>query len=671
MARKLTIDVEVNDAGAIRKLGKVEGNLKGIQSSGVQAGKSVGAMSGAMRTAVGTFTGFVTGTAVLQGVSAAFRFAAGAAIGMNASIETTTLQFKTLIGNSADAEEHVRSLFNFAKRTPFESGPIIEASRIMRTFGGATLDTTANLTLIGDAAAATGAPINELGMWTGRLYAQLQAGKPFGEAAQRLSELAVLTPQARMEMEALQESGASGQEIFAAFKGELERFNGASDAMAETWEGLTSTFWESAKIMIADRTVGAFNLLKSAIKGANKALDVINQGPIRRAARQLDDLNIRQREASILAARQYEQMGRVDERLAFQIETRGRLIAEIKASNAELEAAEQATEDETRAVVDNTAAVQRAKEEADKFAESVEGITRAQLRSLAVTQNHLRATVSMGDAYREESGRLDAYVFGIDLAGERVQALGRDFSGLRDKIDQPGGFFKPMMDSFEGLKSGLSGENGLVGFFTKMGTGIVEGFGNIISGGLTGLVDSLVSFLASKIGEFLGWLGSKIGGFFKAIGRGLGRLFGVGGNDAPPIVPGTPEHEILLSNPGNLIDPETPGMSRGGLVPTPQQFARGGAVSYLAGGGRPRGTDTVPAMLTPGEFVMSRPAVNRIGAGRLAAMNSGAGGGGVNVTVNVNGGYMDSPITQRKLANLVESQLLRSLGQRRNVAGLV
>lgn len=57
-------------------------------------------------------------------------------------------------------------------------------------------------------------------------------------------------------------------------------------------------------------------------------------------------------------------------------------------------------------------------------------------------------------------------------------------------------------------------------------------------------------------------------------------------------------------------DPD-PGMASGGLVPT-----------YFAGGG-PSGSDTVPAWLTPGEFVMRRDAVDRVGVGTLSAMNRG------------------------------------------------
>jgi hypothetical protein len=53
--------------------------------------------------------------------------------------------------------------------------------------------------------------------------------------------------------------------------------------------------------------------------------------------------------------------------------------------------------------------------------------------------------------------------------------------------------------------------------------------------------------------------------------------------------------------------------------------SRGGLVYRSVGGSifKPRGTDTVPAMLTPGEFVVRKAAVDRIGMRALTAMNSG------------------------------------------------
>jgi hypothetical protein len=57
-------------------------------------------------------------------------------------------------------------------------------------------------------------------------------------------------------------------------------------------------------------------------------------------------------------------------------------------------------------------------------------------------------------------------------------------------------------------------------------------------------------------------------------------------------------------------------------------YSGGGLVQGFSGGGHAmaHGTDTVPAMLTPGEFVMSRGAVQKYGSGTLASMNAAGGG---------------------------------------------
>lgn len=68
----------------------------------------------------------------------------------------------------------------------------------------------------------------------------------------------------------------------------------------------------------------------------------------------------------------------------------------------------------------------------------------------------------------------------------------------------------------------------------------------------------------------------------------------------------------------------------GGMV-VPKGYARGGGIY---------GTDTVPAMLTPGEFVIKKSAVDSIGSDRLNAMNSGNALGesvyNYSITVNAN-----------------------------------
>ena len=72
--------------------------------------------------------------------------------------------------------------------------------------------------------------------------------------------------------------------------------------------------------------------------------------------------------------------------------------------------------------------------------------------------------------------------------------------------------------------------------------------------------------------------------------------------------------------------------NKGGLVQNYNNYNKGGLIqnynNYNKGGQVPGSgnTDTVPAMLTPGEFVMSKDAVSRFGMGMMAAMNSAGGG---------------------------------------------
>ena len=81
-----------------------------------------------------------------------------------------------------------------------------------------------------------------------------------------------------------------------------------------------------------------------------------------------------------------------------------------------------------------------------------------------------------------------------------------------------------------------------------------------------------------------------------------------------------------------------------------QGFARGGPVYANRGMFVPRGTDTVPAMLTPGEFVVNRSAVQRgNNLQLLRAMNSGGGASGPS---NMSGG---GQVRYYNLGGIVES----------------
>jgi hypothetical protein len=72
----------------------------------------------------------------------------------------------------------------------------------------------------------------------------------------------------------------------------------------------------------------------------------------------------------------------------------------------------------------------------------------------------------------------------------------------------------------------------------------------------------------------------------------------------------------------------------------PVKLSSGGFidVARFLNGGFSVGTDTVPAMLTPGEFVMSKYAVDSYGVDRMKAINNGdsIGDSVYNYSINVN-----------------------------------
>lgn len=90
-------------------------------------------------------------------------------------------------------------------------------------------------------------------------------------------------------------------------------------------------------------------------------------------------------------------------------------------------------------------------------------------------------------------------------------------------------------------------------------------------------------------------------------------------------------------------------------------FSRGGFVNYLAQGGspllggifQPRGTDTIPAMLTPGEYVLRKRAVDSLGTNFLDNLNRYGIGAlrGNNTTTVVNNYYNNNASVNQNIDN--------------------
>jgi hypothetical protein len=98
------------------------------------------------------------------------------------------------------------------------------------------------------------------------------------------------------------------------------------------------------------------------------------------------------------------------------------------------------------------------------------------------------------------------------------------------------------------------------------------------------------------------------------------------------------------------------GFSAGGIVPP----------KYFASGGFARGTDTVPAMLSPGEFVVSKYGVENFGIDKLKSINNGTYGQSsvynYSLTVNAKSDANPNDIARTIMTQIkqVDSQRIKS-----------
>ena len=182
----------------------------------------------------------------------------------------------------------------------------------------------------------------------------------------------------------------------------------------------------------------------------------------------------------------------------------------------------------------------------------------------------------------------------------------------------------------------------LLGGYLLFGTGLV--------GFVTGLVTNLIAFSATIVGTVIPAMIAALkamGPVGWAILAGIGIGAAVGALSKPKYSEEGLDTDKLVEEGGydqgevdKTLNKKSEGDESGGAMDT---FNKGGMIP-----GRGPNKDTVPAMLTPGEFVMSRDAVDKWGADTLASMNSVASGGEIKrPTISYNeGGPVINPLVR-------------------------
>jgi len=272
---------------------RVEIILQGSdQLSGpVRAAKTeLGGLSGAAQNAGGAMgflqnaLSFATGGAILQGINSiagSIGGVASAMIGGNAQFETYQTQFGVLLGSAQAAKDRLAELAQFGASTPFELPQVVEADKILQSFGLHAADTAAKFgmsgaeirTIAGDVASGTGASFTEIANYLGKF-----SSGATGEALARFQELGIVTKAELAGMGvAFDKAGSMTTPVNDAMDILLvamkDKFGGMMAAQSSTFEGMVSNLmdWKSQAMRIAGEPI--FNALKDQLAGLLQILN--------------------------------------------------------------------------------------------------------------------------------------------------------------------------------------------------------------------------------------------------------------------------------------------------------------------------------------------------------------------------------------------------------------
>lgn len=199
-----------------------------------------------------------------------------AGLRLSFKFETQTTQFKTLIGDIDTAKRHMADLKALGDTPPFGIDQFAAASRALMVMTDGVLGYKQSLELVGDAAAATGIPIETMGQMVGRLYAFIRDGQPLSRAVMQLRNMGVITPQVAQKLQDLQSAGASNVEIWRQVESQLLRYKGAMAATEKTGDGLIgaiSSRWDNIVRQFGDAFSATAKGGMSEVLGAMKELE--------------------------------------------------------------------------------------------------------------------------------------------------------------------------------------------------------------------------------------------------------------------------------------------------------------------------------------------------------------------------------------------------------------
>jgi tape measure domain-containing protein len=233
---------------AVTKAGESAKTAAGNVQSFDRAG---GGLSGTLKSIVTSAAGFATGQLAVAGLGKAFGAVKDSIFGFNSSMQQSQIAFTTLLGSSAAAREHLAELTNFAKRTPFEQGPLIQMSQRLQAMGFDAKSVVPTLTAVGDAVAGLGGNAQTMDRVVTAMGQMNAKGKASAEEMMQLTEAGIpawdmlakkIGTDVPTAMKRVSDGAvSSATAIDALTTGMGERFGGMMEKQSKTLAGSMST----------------------------------------------------------------------------------------------------------------------------------------------------------------------------------------------------------------------------------------------------------------------------------------------------------------------------------------------------------------------------------------------------------------------------------------------
>jgi hypothetical protein len=236
-------------------IGKTEKKLQMLGG----ASKSASAKTNMLGGAMGMLSAVGAVAAIGAITAATIRFGKESLLA-SAKFETYATTLKTMLGSKGAARERMQEYTNIAGKTPFALRQVVEAGNMLQAIGRYSKD---NITMLGDLAAASGKPIEQVM----NAFAKLSTGQK-GEGVNMFRDLLISsTDWAEATGKGIKKNGelaATTEEMITALPKILRKkgFFGMMDQQSKTTTGrisnLSDTF-DMLKVAVGDNMKPAFD----------------------------------------------------------------------------------------------------------------------------------------------------------------------------------------------------------------------------------------------------------------------------------------------------------------------------------------------------------------------------------------------------------------------------